>query len=84
MSQRAKLRVCASCEWIFKLKPRTPLGTTGCPRCGFAHYSAHYVYGKKAYAYSETQQPWRDKKLANYACKLDEKIRQWKKDHEKG
>lgn len=36
----AKLRVCASCEWIFN-------NGVGCPKCQFGSYGAHYVYGKK-------------------------------------
>lgn len=60
---KAKLRVCASCEWIFK-------GHKSCPKCGFAHYGARFVYGNKCYRYEETQQPWLDKKVAIYKMKL--------------
>lgn len=51
----SKLRVCASCEWIFN---------TGveCPKCGFGSYSARYVYGNKAYTYAKNQKPWKLKK----------------------
>lgn len=52
------LRICASCEWIFK-EPGD------CPKCQFGTYTAHSVYGKKAYEYAVTQQPWVDKKLAS-------------------
>jgi len=65
---RAKLRVCASCEWIFK-------GYKSCPKCGFAHYSALYVYGKKCYTYAKTQQPWLDKKIGTYIDTLQEEIK---------
>ena len=64
MDQRhAKLRVCASCEWIFRNK-------TSCPRCGFGHYGARYVYGDKCYNFEKTQLPW----LNNEIEKLHSKI----------
>lgn len=69
MSKAAKLRVCASCEWIFT-------GHDACPKCGFGHYGARYVYGDKAYVYAKTQKPWFDKKLADYGAKLSNEIRE--------
>ena len=66
---RAKLRVCASCEWIFKKH-------ASCPKCGFAHYGAFYVYGNICYKYAVTQQPWMDKKVAAYIFTLREDIKQ--------
>lgn len=66
--QRANLRVCASCEWIYK-------GTGECPKCMFGSYGARYVYGNKAYQYATTQQPWKDKKMFEYEMKLDKEIR---------
>jgi predicted RNA-binding Zn-ribbon protein involved in translation (DUF1610 family) len=60
---KAKLRVCASCKWIFKQEGPEVIA---CPKCGFGHYSAHNVYGKQAYRYAVTQKPWRDGKLALY------------------
>ena len=65
----AALRVCASCEWIF-------IGDGGCPKCGFASYSAFYTYGKKAYRYRITQGPWKLKKLCRYESELDKEIAQ--------
>lgn len=56
---QAKLRVCAKCEWIFK-------GEMSCPKCGFAYYSARYVYGNKAYRYEITQEPWKRKILGRF------------------
>lgn len=64
---RAKLRVCASCEWIQHDKPE-------CQKCGFGTYGAFYVYGKKAYRYRQTQQPWLDRKMAEYETKLRKEI----------
>jgi len=64
----AALRVCASCEWIFK-------GGVECPKCQFGSYGARYVYGAAAYRYALTQEPWRENKLASYALKLDAEIR---------
>jgi hypothetical protein len=61
--KNAKLRVCASCEWIFK-------DYAECPKCSFAYYTAHYVYGKKAYQYAITQQPWIDKQLSSFLSEL--------------
>lgn len=64
----ARLRVCASCEWIFRTDaPRIE----ACPKCGFGHYSAHYVYGRSAYRHARTQQPWKDKKLLGFEAKLN-------------
>jgi predicted RNA-binding Zn-ribbon protein involved in translation (DUF1610 family) len=65
---KAVLRVCASCEWIFK-EDKT-LEWTPCPKCGFGHYSARYVYGNKCYRYAVTQQPWVDHKVKNYTSNL--------------
>ena len=59
----AKLRVCASCEWIFK-------GGIECPKCVFGSYGARSVYGARCYTYAKTQKPWMDKKLFYYKMKL--------------
>ena len=67
----AKLRVCASCEWIYKVEN----GDIGCPKCGFASYSAYYVYGNKAYKYAKTQEPWIKRKMDKYQVILDDEIR---------
>ena len=67
----AKLRVCASCEWIFK---RTEF--VECPQCGFAHYGARMVYGDQCYRLAKTQAPWKEKKLFEYECKLNKIIKQ--------
>lgn len=64
----AKLRVCASCEWIFSDQRHPETG--GCPACGFAHYGARFVYGDAAYKFAKTQKPWFDKRMADYAYKL--------------
>jgi hypothetical protein len=70
----AKLRVCASCEWIFKLSGID----NGCPKCGFGHYGARFVYGVKAYSYAKTQEPWFDKKMTDYSLKLRKEITEGK------
>ncbi len=59
----AKLRVCASCEWVFK-------GGVGCPKCHFGSYGAHYVYGNAAYRYAKTQKPWLENKMAKLEIEL--------------
>jgi hypothetical protein len=68
MKKPAKLRVCASCEWIFDKGIE-------CPKCGFGSYGAYYVYGNKAYTYKKTQHPWLEKKLFNYKQKLLNEIK---------
>ncbi len=62
--QRATLRVCASCEWIYRGAPHS------CPKCGFASYGARYVYGDRAYRFEWTQEPWMNLKLAMLRDKL--------------
>lgn len=73
--QRANLRVCASCEWIYPQASAHP-DTGGCPRCGFASYGARFVYGNKAYRFAQTQQPWFNRELAAYASQLRQQIKQ--------
>ena len=63
----AVLRVCASCEWIFK-------DQKSCPMCGFAHYSAYHTYGKRAYEYAKTQKPWMHNKVDKFKAELQEII----------
>lgn len=63
----AKLRACASCEWIFN-------DGIECPKCQFGSYGAYFVYGNACYRYALTQKPWLDKKLFNYELKLREEI----------
>jgi hypothetical protein len=67
--QRASLRVCASCEWIFK-------GNIECPKCGFGSYGARHVYGDKCYKYSVSQLPWVDKQMDNHLSKLLQEVKQ--------
>lgn len=55
--QRAALRCCASCHWIYP-------GPGDCPKCGFASYGARYVYGDRAYRYRFNQTPWLERKMA--------------------
>lgn len=63
----AELRVCASCEWIFRT-------ASSCPKCGFAHYGARFAYGDKCYRFEHTQKPWMDQKIAEYKHKLMDEI----------
>lgn len=71
MKKLATLRVCASCEWIFKLP-----APDGCPKCQFGHYGARFVYGNAAYAYARTQTPWFEKKMSAHASALRKEIRE--------
>jgi len=68
-NKTANLRVCASCEWIFKRSE-----SEMCPKCKFAHYGARYVYGARCYRYAKTQKPWLDKKMYAYELKLLKEI----------
>lgn len=63
---KGALRVCASCEWIFLRGDGD-----GCPKCGFAHYGAHWVYGHRAYRYHRTQERWISRKMYAYRCELE-------------
>ena len=59
----ATLRVCGSCEWIFR-------GKISCPRCSFGSYGARFVYGDKCYKYEYTQEPYLNNKLTRYRWAL--------------
>lgn len=65
--QRANLRCCASCKWIYE-------GAGDCPKCAFASYGAHYVYGNKAYRYKVTQKPWLEGKIDEFKATLMKEI----------
>ena len=67
----AKLRVCASCEWVFKLIENDH----GCPKCEFASYGARWVYGNKAYQYEKTQERWLEMKMFAYKSSLLREIK---------
>lgn len=67
---KAPLRVCASCEWIFK----TVNQDKTCPKCNFVSYGARFVYGDKCYSHAVNQKPWRDRKLQDYNFKLGKEI----------
>lgn len=88
--QTAALRVCASCEWVFdRVRARGPLDdhatpaseedsrtidSSGCPKCGFASYGAHWVYGPKCYRFKRTQEPWLARKVQAYTQQLRQEI----------
>ena len=72
----ARLRVCASCEWVFKFPEKFywkdgTIVSTCCPKCGFgASYGARSVYGEKCYRYQKNQQPWLTGKMHQHKLKL--------------
>lgn len=68
---KAKLRVCASCEWLYK-------SLDECPKCGWVSYGARYVYGDICYRWTKTQYPWKRKKLTDYEYLLDKQIEESK------
>jgi len=68
--QKAKLRICASCEWVFRWQEKK----CDCPKCGFATYGARWVCGDRAYKYERTQQPWMEKKMDAYRFALMQEI----------
>lgn len=77
------LRVCASCEWIFKTTERDEEGFAGespftCPKCGFGSYGARSVYGDSCYRLAKTQENWKSRKLDRYEHDLDEEIKKCK------
>lgn len=72
MSVRANLRVCCSCEWVFRRDKSD--GT--CFHCGWPSYGARYVYGDRAYVYEKTQAPWKKRKMDALSFELDDIIRQ--------
>lgn len=75
---KAKLRVCASCEWIFERGDNKEEGMEGCcPKCCFGSYGARHVYGDKCYRYKRTQEPWKQKRLDTYEFKLQQEIDEW-------
>ena len=63
MRKHAALRVCASCEWIFK-------EGVECPQCHFGSYGAYFVYGRNAYRYAISQKPWYESRMAQYSIEL--------------
>lgn len=69
MTFEADLRACASCRFIFR---RSETDDDACPECKFGHYSARFVFGRAAYKFEKTQQPWVD----NQVRKLREELRQ--------
>ena len=73
--QRASLRVCMSCEWIYKGS------ISGCPKCSWPSYGARFVYGNMAYKYAKTQRRWMDKKMFAYQMELMKEIRYGQDNH---
>lgn len=67
---KAKLRICMSCEWVYRGDP------SQCPLCGWPSYGARWVYGNKAYDYEMSQKPWKEKKLFKYEEELNRIIRE--------
>lgn len=69
MSNKAKLRCCASCEWIYKDCESSD--DDGCPLCNFGSYGARHVFGDDCYKYQYSQKPWKDQKMANESGRLN-------------
>lgn len=72
----AALRVCGSCEWVFERRPAQASGEpgTGCPKCGFASYGAHWALGHACYRVKRTQERWLARKVSDYTAKLRQEI----------
>ncbi|ALY07066.1 hypothetical protein VmeM32_00075 [Vibrio phage vB_VmeM-32] len=71
MSKTAKIRVCATCEWIFD--------STISNQCEMCHnsvgsYGARWVYGKNYLTLYKNQTPWREKQLAKSMFRIDQEI----------
>lgn len=75
----AILRICASCEWIF----RTTDHEYTCPKCEWVSYGARFMYGEKCYKYEITQEPWMRKKIKKYEMELLKIISEYNKEHNK-
>lgn len=69
---KALLRICASCEFIFRWKQRTVV--EDCPLCGFGSYSARWVLGTSCYRQEKTQQVWRERQHNALDMLLDDRI----------
>lgn len=67
--KNAVLRVCMSCEWIYK-------SDGSCPLCDWPSYGAHSVYGNQAYEYHKNQTQWKQKKLDQYESELNRFIKE--------
>lgn len=71
MSIHARIRVCATCEWIFDSAISS--------RCGMCNnsigsYGARWVYGKNYLTLYKHQTPWREKQLAKVAFRIEQEI----------
>jgi hypothetical protein len=60
--QRADLRCCASCEFVFSKKEY--FNADSCPICKYATYGARFIYKNKAYEYKKTQKPFYDRLIS--------------------
>ena len=67
---QADLRVCASCERIFRRSKHSG----GCPYCGFAHYGARWALGPRAYKQEQRQEAWRAKVISSFITRLESLI----------
>lgn len=69
MPQPALVHTCPSCKLVFRVgeKEISPV----CPGCGEEHtYSARSVFGKQAYRYEKTQQPWKTEQIRVFSRDL--------------
>lgn len=89
MAKKAIIRCCASCEWIF----RTPSvfncedGTVlenACPKCGFGHYPAVFVHGRRCYRLERTQEPYIQREIQKRHFQLQAEVRESNRDLDKG
>lgn len=67
--------------WIFREADADDRG--GCPKCGFCHYPAVFVFGRAAYHLETTQQPWMEKQLNHRRTELEREVAEIRRDREK-
>jgi len=86
MPRPALLRVCGKCSWIWEWEDENK--KTVCPICkhwNFTHsYSAHSQYGRLAYKFKFTQEPWIDKKVNAFLNDLNKVVIEYNEDHYPG
>ena len=83
MKPYAPLRTCGSCMWIY-VSDTVGEKPAGCPKCGFASYGAFATYGRNAYKFKFTQEPWTDRILQQRQNELMREVIKYNNKHYSG
>jgi hypothetical protein len=79
--QKANLRCCASCYFIFKITDNQPPVSTiaaNCPMCAYGGtYGARFMYGKDTYKFAKYQKPFLDRKMEEASRKWQSSINEY-------